>query len=94
MATITVEATPEQEEYINALCRELGGVTPGALLLSQAFECMSMNNPVEDATLPGFIVALKLFVVDRRLPILRVESLNGHTVGSRPARKSKKGAAA
>lgn len=92
MKGITVEVTPAQEKYINDLCRELGGVQPGALLLSQAFCCISQNFPDDEGLLPGFIVALKLFVADRRLPALPIR-LHNYTVDSIPGRKPKKEAA-
>lgn len=82
MKTIQVEVTEAQEEFINAMCRELGGVRPGDLLLAEAFTGIGC---LDELHLLHIIPGLNAFVVRRELPEFDIQSMNEMGVRSRPA---------
>ncbi len=87
MKNITVEVTPAQEEFINAISRELGVTRPGEWLLAEAFHSVSMQYSREGHDgIAGSVAALSRFVAHRDLPkIVPLDQLNQQGVFSAPA---------
>lgn len=82
MKTMQVEVTDAQAEFINAMCRELGGVRPGDLLLAEAFTGVGC---LDEDHLHHIIAGLNAFIVRRELPKFDVGELLPVCVHSRPA---------
>lgn len=84
---ISVEVTAPQAAFIDAVCREAGGVRPGDMLLSQAFTCFAQADETDQtgSCLLSTCAGLKAFVVERAVPDFDPDKFNIHSVRSKPA---------